>query len=91
MNPWLVPILTFVWHNLKRFAGVILITILLVGLPYIVYNKAYSRAYSKGYAQCTKDRPTYGTVGTVTNSANGDLKYAGIILKLFFLKLKLGI
>ncbi len=91
MNPWLLPLLQLLWHNLKRFAGVILIGVFIVGMPYLVYNKAYSRGYSKGYAQSTKDRPTYGSVGSVTNISNGDLKYLGITFKLFFIKLKLGI
>ncbi len=91
MNPWLLLLLQGLWHNLKRFAGVILIATFIVGVPYLVYNKAYGRGYSKGYAQAIKDRPTYGSVGSVTNISNNDLKYLGITFKLFFLKLKLGI
>lgn len=91
MNPWLLLVLQALWHNLKRFAGVILIAVLCMGGPYLLYNKGYSRGYSKGYTQAIKDRPTYGSVGSVTNISNSDLKYLGITLKLFFLKLKLGI
>ncbi len=90
MNPWLLQLLPIIWHNIKRFAGVILVAIFLVGVPYLVYNKAYQRGYSKGYAQCAKDRPTYGSVGSVTNIAEGDFRYAGIYLKLLFLKFKIG-
>jgi hypothetical protein len=91
MNPWLLILIQSLWHNLKRFAGVILIAVFCLGLPYLVYNKGYSRGYSKGYAQAIKDRPTYGSVGSVTNIANGSLRYAGLTLKLFFINLKMGI
>lgn len=90
MNPLLLLALQAVWHNLKRFAGVILVGVLVIGLPYIVYNKAYSRGYSKGYAQCAKDRPTYGSVGSVTNISDGIFKYAGAYFKLLFINLKIG-
>ncbi len=91
MNPWLLLLLQSLWHNLKRFAGVILIAVFCIGVPLLVYSKGYNRGYSRGYAQAIKDRPTYGSVGSVTNISNGDLKYLGITLKLFFLKLKIGI
>jgi len=90
MNPLISASIDIFWHGLKRFASVILVTVLLIGIPYFVYNKAYQRGYSKGYAQCAKDRPTYGSVGSVTNISEADFKYAGIYFKLLFLRLKLG-
>ena len=90
MNPWLLTILQAIWHGIKRFASVILVAIFLMGVPYLVYNKAFQRGYSKGYAQCSKDRPTYGSVGSVTNIAEADFKYLGAYFKIFFIKLKLG-
>ena len=82
---------SFLWHNFKRFAGVILVGVLLVGLPYVMCHKAYSVGYSKGYAQCAKDRPTYGSVGTVINKVQEDFKALGLTLNVWKLKLKLGI
>ncbi len=91
MNPLISPAADLLWHNLKRFAGVILIAVFCAGVPYLVYNKGYSKGYSKGYAQCAMDRPTYSNVGTVTNNADDGLKKLGFIFKFFFIKLKIGI
>lgn len=78
-------------HNLKRFAGVILIGVLIIGLPYLVYHKGYTRGYSKGYAAAIKDRPTYGNVGTVINERQEEFKAAGVTLQVWKIKLRLGI
>lgn len=78
-------------HNIKRFAGVLLIAVLLIGIPYLVYHKGYSQGYSKGYAQAVKDRPTYGNVGTVINDHKDEFKAIGMTFNIWKLKLKLGI
>jgi len=91
MNGLAFSAIGILWHNLKRFAGVILIAVICVGLPYLVYNKGYSRGYSKGYAQAIKDRPTYGTVGTVINKQPDEFRAVGITFSIWKLKLRLGI
>lgn len=78
-------------HNIKRFTGVILVGVLLIGLPYLVYHKGYTRGYSKGYAVAIKDRPTYGNVGTVINERQEEFKAVGLTFSIWKLKLRLGI
>ena len=89
---WLaiLPYLLKAWAFIQKYAIYILIGVTLLSSIYFVYHKGYTRGYSKGYAQCTKDRPTYGTVGTVNNLGETDLKAIGIILKLWIFRLKLG-
>ncbi|MFA5150644.1 MAG: hypothetical protein WC433_07030 [Candidatus Omnitrophota bacterium] len=90
---WLavLPILKKIWAFIQKYAIYFLIGSVLASSVYFVYHKGYTRGYSKGYAQCAKDRPTYGTVGTVNNLGETDLRAVGIILKLWFLRLKLGV
>ena len=89
---WLMilPYLLKAWAFIQKYAIYILIGVTLLSSVYFVYHKGYTLGYSKGYAQCTKDRPTYGTVGTVNNLGETDLKAIGIILKLWIFRLKLG-
>ncbi len=84
-------ILDIFLHNFKRFAGVILIAVLVIGLPYLVYHKGYTRGYPAGYAQAIKDRPTYGNVGTVVNEHQEEFKAVGVTFSIWKLKLRLGI
>lgn len=88
---WLLPYLLKIWEFLKKYAVYLLIASVLLSSVYFIYHKGYTRGYSKGYAQCVKDRPTYGTVGTVNNLGETDLKAIGIIIKLWFIRLKLGV
>jgi hypothetical protein len=83
--------LSAAWTFIKKYAIYFLIGSVCVSGVYFVYHKGYTRGYSKGYAQAVKDRPTYGTVGTVNNLGETDLKAFGVILKLWFLRLKLGV
>lgn len=91
MIPLAITAGEIIWHNLKRFAGIILIAVLIIGLPYLVYHKGYSVGYPKGYAQCAKDRPTYGNVGTVINKQPDEFKAIGLTFSIWKLRLKLGI
>jgi hypothetical protein len=90
---WVValPILKKIWALLQKYAVYFLIASVLLSSVYFVYHKGYTRGYSKGYAQCSKDRPTYGTVGTVNNLGETDLKWFGVIFKLWPLRFKLGV
>ena len=90
---WLIilPYLLKTWKFIQKYAVYILIGFTILSSVYAIFSKGYSRGYSKGYAACTKDRPTYGTVGTVNNLGETDLKAIGIILKLWIFRLKLGL
>ena len=84
MPTWILnlvaPLLPWVIHNFKRFAGVMLIGTLLIGVPYIAHLKikAWEKlSYDKGYSQALKDHPTYSGVGTVINN-NGVVTTAGL-------------
>ena len=91
MWAFLLPYALQAWAFVKKYAAYLLIAVTLLSSVYFVYHKGYTRGYSKGYAQCTKDRPTYGTVGTVNSLGETDLKAFGVILKLWFIRLKLGV
>ena len=90
---WLIAwgIIKKIFLFIQKYAIYFFIASVLCSAVYFVYHKGYTRGYSKGYAQCTKDRPTYGTVGTVNNLGETDLKFLGFIFKLGPLRLKLGI
>lgn len=83
MPIWL---LDFIWHNLKRFIGVITIAAIIFIMIYVPFKQGYA----KGYAKAVLDRPTYGNVGTVINTQNTDYKFAGIKINLWKLRLGLG-
>jgi len=87
----ILPYALKAWAFIKTYAVYFLVASILASGVYFIYHKGYTRGYSKGYAQCTKDRPTYGTVGTVNNLGETDLKAFGVILKIWFIRLKLGI
>ena len=76
---------------IRKYAFIFLIGATLLYTYHAWYNKAYSKGYSNGYAKAVHDRPTYGNVGTVNNDGVSELKYAGAILKLGPMQLKLGI
>jgi hypothetical protein len=57
------------WHAIKRTVSVLLVLVIVVGGPWIAYEKGKT----KGYASCAKDRPTYGSVGTVVNADPKDI------------------
>jgi uncharacterized protein YpmB len=59
-------------------AIILILVIALAGTGFYLYKHGKSVGYSMGYAQAIKDRPTYGSVGTVVN--NADLKGIGFHL-----------
>jgi hypothetical protein len=91
----------FLAHNFARLAG-ILVILSLLAMPFLWWrhhetawqNKVNSmhvqginEGYKDGYAQATKDRPTYGSVGTVVN--NPDYRWVGF--KITIWKIKFGV
>lgn len=91
MNPLILSGIDIIYHNLRRFAGVILIAVVLIGGPYLLYRKGYNKGYQTGYAQAIKERPTYENVGTVINEAPNGYKILGVRVNIWKLRLGLGI
>ena len=78
------------WVFLKKYRVIILVASTEILSVLSFSNYRFNAGYKRGYATCAKDRPTYGTVGTVNNLGETDLKAIGIILKLWIFRLKLG-
>lgn len=74
MPIWLINVLPLVWRFLKHFAIYLTIATFLFGVPFV----SYQYGWRKGYSQCAKDRPTYGSVGTVINQQGKLFKWFGI-------------
>ena len=64
-----------VWHSTRRFFSVALIGIILIGVPFFVYQMGYK----KGYAKAVKDRPTYQAETMNINQHKG-YNFSGIRL-----------
>lgn len=83
-------LISWIKHNVARTIGVAVMGLLICSLPLSFYSWAYHRGHAAGYAAAVKDRPTYGTVGTVLNNTDSDFKILGIRLNIWKLNLKLG-
>lgn len=81
---------TWLKHNVARTLGVLLISTLILSVPYMIYSKGHSVGYAQGYAKAIADRPTYGTVGTVVNAPATDFKWLGISFNIWKLRAGLG-
>jgi len=57
------------WHAVKRTVAVVVVLAVIVGIPWVAYEKGKT----KGYSLCAKDRPTYGNVGTVNQADPKDV------------------
>lgn len=92
MPIWLIQFLPYVWRFLKHWGVYILITIVLVGGPYLLYRHGYNIGYKAGYTQGVKDHPSYtvGAGGVVNNYNDQNYKLFGIKFKLLFIDLKGG-
>jgi len=62
MPAFLIPIITWITHNLSRTIGVIVVGSILIGTPILAYKsfvgRCYNRGYTAGYAQAVKDHPS---------------------------------
>ena len=62
MPVFLIPIVTWISHNLSRTIGVIIVGSLLIGMPILAYKsfvgRHYNIGYKAGYAQAVKDHPS---------------------------------
>ena len=88
MPIWLINLLPLVWKFFKHWGIYILITLVLVGGPYLLYRKGYNDGW-KGKI-CP---PTYtvGEGGVVNNHYNEDeFKLLGIKAKLLWCGIKIG-
>jgi len=89
MPIWLINFIPYLWKFLKHWGVYILITLILVGGPYLLYRKGFNDGY--------KDKvcpPTYqvgeGGVANTYNYNSEDFKWLGIRGKLLWLKVNLG-
>jgi hypothetical protein len=88
MPIWLLSLLPELWKFLKHWGIYILITLVLVGGPYLLYRKGFNDG--ERHKVCP---PTYtvGAGGVVNNHYNEDeFKLLGIKAKLLWLKSSLG-
>jgi hypothetical protein len=92
MPLWLINLIPLVWRFFKHWGIYILITLVLVGGPYLLYRHGYNVGYKTGYTQAVKDHPSYnvGSGGVVNNYNAEDYKVIGVRLKLLFLNFKAG-
>jgi hypothetical protein len=74
MPIWLLTFLPIAWRWFKHLVIYLIILLIIVGPPFI----SYQYGWRKGYSQCSKDNPTYGTVGQVVNYHNGKKTLIGI-------------
>ena len=84
-------IFEWLWHNIQRFTGVILIAVVIIGGPFSVYRYGYNKGYKIGYAQSSKDNPqTVVTGGTVTQIQESRIrfKWPFFVLKWWFMRLQ---
>ena len=87
MPLWLIQFLPLVWKFFKHWGIYILITLVLVGGPYLLYRKGYNDGYKNKVCP-----PTYnvGSGGVVNNYTDLDYKVAGMRVKLLWFKLQFG-
>lgn len=88
MPLWLINLVPLVWRWFKHWGIYILITLVLVGTPYLIYRKGHN----DGYKLALKEHPsiTVGAGGVVNTYTEIGYKYAGVKLKLLWLDLRLG-
>jgi hypothetical protein len=85
--PWLLTLLPYVWKFLKHWGVYILMTIILVGGPYLLYRHGYNNGWK---ARKCADTYTVAAGGTVNNYNADDYKFAGVRVKLLWAKLSFG-
>jgi hypothetical protein len=88
MPVWLISLLPEIWKFLKHWGVYILLTLVLVGGPYLLYRKGYNDGYKSKVCP-----PTYtvGDGGVVNNHYKEDtFKVLGIDFKLLFIKCRFG-
>lgn len=93
MPAWLLTLIPYVWRFLKHWGVYILITVVLVGAPYLLYRHGYNKGFKTGYALAVKEHPSYivGEGGVVHNHYKEDtFKWIGADVKCLWLKLRLG-
>ena len=88
MPVWLLNLIPYIWKFLKHWGVYILITLILVGAPYLLYRYGYNKGWKEKICP-----PTYtiGAGGQVHNHYNADdYKIIGVKVKCLFIKLQAG-
>jgi hypothetical protein len=77
-----------IWRFFKHWGIYILITIVLIGGPYLLYRKGHN----DGYRLALKENPSIhvGAGGIVNTYTNGNYKWAGVKIKLLWFNAGLG-
>jgi hypothetical protein len=88
MPTWLLSALPYVWKFLKHWGVYILITLILVGGPWLIYRSGYNKGYK---ARVCPPTYTVGAGGVVNNHyKEDDFKWLGVKAKCLWLNLRLG-
>lgn len=88
MPLWLIDILPLIWKFFKHWGIYILITLILVGGPYLLYRKGYNDGERNKICPPTNTISEGGT--QINNYKEDDFKWIGVKAKCLFLNLRLG-
>lgn len=88
MPIWLVQFLPLVWKFFKHWGVYILITLILIGGPYLLYRKGYNDGRESKVCPPTNTISAGGT--QINNYKEDDYKLLGVKAKLLWLNLGFG-
>lgn len=88
MPPWLITLIPYVWKFLKHWGIYILLTVLLVGGPYLLYRKGYNDGERHKVCPPTNTISAGGT--QINNYKEDDFKWLGLRGKILWIKFSVG-
>lgn len=89
MPIWLINLIPYFWKFLKHWGVYILLTLILVGGPYLLYRKGFNDGYKSRICPPTYQVGAGGVANTYNYNAE-DFKWLGIRGKLLWLKVNFG-
>jgi len=89
MPTWLITLIPYVWKFLKHWGIYLLLTVLLVGGPYLLYRKGYNDGWKSRVCPPTTNVESGGEANTFIYNTE-DFKWLGFKAKLLWLNIKLG-
>jgi hypothetical protein len=92
MPTWLISLLPGALKFFKHWSIYILLTVVLIGGPYLLYRHGHNVGYKAGYTQAIKDHPSYtvSSGGIVNNFYADAWNWFGFRFKFLFLDIKGG-